>query len=292
MSRDLAAFRTAHQRTLAHLYAQSRCPAWEISEEAFAEALLASVEKRFPSPAQPSEIDRYLETLHVADLGLACACRDGHEAAWEHFVREYRSVLYAAARALGPRGREAADSLYGELFGMGERDGVRRSLFTYYHGRSRLTTWLRSVLAQRCVDLHRSSSRFDPLDETVDPRDPAVAAPPPPPDPLIPDRVAWVQAALDDAVDALADADRLRLRCYYAEGMTLAQIGRLTGEHEATVSRKLERTRQSLRRSVEAALLERHKVPASAISECLADAVAAPELHLDRLLAASDESSS
>jgi hypothetical protein len=35
--------------------------------------------------------------------------------------------------------------------------------------------------------------------------------------------------------------------CYYAQQMTLAEIGRLMHEHEATVSRNLARVRQTIR---------------------------------------------
>ena len=52
----------------------------------------------------------------------------------------------------------------------------------------------------------------------------------------------------------LSDRDRLRLAWYYQQGMTLAQIGRLCHEHEATVSRHLSRTRKALRVDVEAQL--------------------------------------
>ena len=87
----------------------------------------------------------------------------GHEAAWEHFVREHRPLLYRAGTAIaGEFGRELADSLYAELFGLRERDGNRQSLFRYFHGRSSLGTWLRSVLAQRYVDEVRSRRRLDP----------------------------------------------------------------------------------------------------------------------------------
>jgi hypothetical protein len=55
-------------------------------------------------------------------------------------------------------------------------------------------------------------------------------------------------------LDALAPRDRLRLAYYYAEGLTLVEIGRLMGEHEATVSRKLERTRRELRQQIDSAL--------------------------------------
>ena len=53
-----------------------------------------------------------------------------------------------------------------------------------------------------------------------------------------------MRAVLAAAIAALAPRDRLRLACYYAQEMTLAQIGRLTREHEATVSRQLRKDAQ------------------------------------------------
>ena len=41
------------------------------------------------------------------------------------------------------------------------------------------------------------------------------------------------------------------MSCYYAQDLTLAQTGRLLGEHEATVSRQLARTRREIRAEVE-----------------------------------------
>ncbi len=41
------------------------------------------------------------------------------------------------------KAREMADSLYADLYGLRESsDGSRRSLFDYFHGRSKLSTWL------------------------------------------------------------------------------------------------------------------------------------------------------
>ena len=45
--------------------------------------------------------------------------------------------------------------------------------------------------------------------------------------------------------------DRLRLGCYYAQQLTLAETGRLLKEHEATTSRQLARTRKDIREAVE-----------------------------------------
>lgn len=199
---------------------------------------------------------------HREDVALARACEEGSAEAWERFVREYRPILYAAARALARdevRAREIADSLWADLYGLAEREGKRRSLLAYFHGRSSLATWLRAVVAQRHVDALRAGRRTVPLDddrrdEPVDPR-PAL-------DGLDPDRARYVKLLNDvllAVVAALAPRDRLRLSCYYVQDMTLAEIGRMLGEHESTVSRKLERTRRSLRREVERRLRrERH----------------------------------
>ena len=56
--------------------------------------------------AQPSarDVEQYFASLHLSDLALATACIDGHEAAWEHFVLEYRPALYRAADAIDPGG--------------------------------------------------------------------------------------------------------------------------------------------------------------------------------------------
>jgi DNA-directed RNA polymerase specialized sigma24 family protein len=74
------------------------------------------------------------------------------------------------------------------------------------------------------------------------------------PDPGQASYVAILQVTLASALNALDPHDRLRLAYYYVDDRTLAEIGRLLGEHEATVSRKLERTRRDIRRSVESAL--------------------------------------
>jgi RNA polymerase sigma factor (sigma-70 family) len=135
------------------------------------------------------------------------------------------------------------------LFGLSERDGERRSLFRYFHGRSTLATWLRAVLSQRHVDRLRSTRRLEPL-----PEDDQTSALPAPEDPIAPQRgrfVELMQRTLAAAVARLEPRDRLRLACYYAQNLTLAQIGRMLHEHEATTSRHLARIRRVIREDVE-----------------------------------------
>ena len=78
------------QATTARLHAVSGGAAWGVSCEALADALGRSVAHRFESTPSTSELETYLSSLHVADLALACACRAGNDAAWEHLVREVR----------------------------------------------------------------------------------------------------------------------------------------------------------------------------------------------------------
>jgi RNA polymerase sigma-70 factor (ECF subfamily) len=255
----------------ARLFRDANAERWDLPPAALAEALERSVAKAFAGRTPSAgETDRYLATLHLADLALACACGRGHEAAWDHFVAEYRPALYRAADAVDAGGgaREFADALYAELFGIKEREGQRQSLFRYFHGRSSLSTWLRTLVAQRYVDRLRDIRRHDQIPEETWAG--ALAAPVPPPDPDRPRFAAVMSAVLAAVLAQLATRDRLRLGCYYAQEMTLAQIGRLTGEHEATVSRHLTRTRREIRGEVERRLREQHQFADREIEECFA----------------------
>ena len=213
-------------------------------------------------------MERYARGLHVEDLALACACALGRESAWDHFVLEHRPVLYRAADALDPGGgaRELADALYADLYGIAGDGADRRSLFRYFHGRSSLATWLRSVLAQRHVDALRSRRRTAPLPD--DERS-LVGSAAPPDDPDRARLVRLVQDGLQAAIDRLAAKDRLRLRSYYVMQLTLAQIGRITGEHEATVSRHLSRTRRALHDDIERRLRQQERLTGDQVARAL-----------------------
>jgi RNA polymerase sigma-70 factor, ECF subfamily len=250
---------------------EAKADRWALRLESFAAALELSARRAFAAePPAARDLERYLKSLHLEDLALACACADGIEAAWDHFVLEYRPALYRAADAIDPSGgaRDLADSLHAELFGLTERDGERRSHFRYFHGRSSLTTWLRAVLSQRHVDRLRSVRRLDPLpaDESPNaiPSSVAVA------DPQWHRYLTLMRRAVMDAIARLAPRDRLRLNCYYAQDLTLAQIGRMLGEHEATVSRHLSRARREIREHVERDLHDRERMSEAEIAECFA----------------------
>jgi RNA polymerase sigma factor (sigma-70 family) len=257
LSRPLGGQTTA----LEWFYAQARAARWGIPRERFAAALERSAKKALTAEAGTAQkLHDYLAALHLEDLALAAACADGAEAAWEHFFATYRGYLRAAAAAIlrssagSAEASDLADSLFSELYGLGGGKGAERSLLRYFHGRSSLKTWLRAVLAQRHIDSIRAGRRFLELaeDETGDGTPRMLLGPQPQPvDPHRDRYVASFVRAFETALDGLEPAEKERLRLYYTEEKTLAEIGRLLGEHESSVSRRLDRLRHDLRLSVE-----------------------------------------
>jgi RNA polymerase sigma-70 factor len=246
---------------LQRFYAQSQAERWGLVPERFAAALERSSKKALtPETVTTQKLEEYLARLHLEDLALATACAEGVEAAWEHFFAKYRAYLRAAAAAIlrcqsgSAEACDLADSLFSELYGLAGGKGAERSLFRYFHGRSSLKTWLRAILAQRHIDSIRAGRRFEDLgeDEAGDERPGALLGPPTQPhDPHRERLVVSFTRALQTALDRLEPREKERLRLYYAEEKTLAEIGRLLGEHESSVSRHLDRVRHDLRQRVE-----------------------------------------
>jgi len=275
---DRFEFPAAVEGVLADCWRKAAPPAaWQLTQDQFRAVLVRSASHRFSGRVPESKaLENYLRALHLQDLALAAACSAGNAAAWDVFVAQYRPELYRAARAIAgdSQGRDLADSLYAELFGLRESDGQRKSLFDYFHGRSKLSTWLRAILAQRHVDHLRRAARTESMDDSRTGDNIEIDAPiesPPGAAAPEPDRdrfLAILQAAITTVLAALAPRDRLRLAYYYVDDLTLAEIGKLRGEHEATVSRKLERTRRELRQRVETLLREKNLSEAQ-LAQCL-----------------------
>src|SRR5215469_12561877 len=88
--------------------------------------------------ATPAQQTAFFAGLRMADLVLARACAGGNERAWERFIALYREALLRAGIAITGNeslGRELADGLYGELYGLTERDSQRRCPLDSFSGR-------------------------------------------------------------------------------------------------------------------------------------------------------------
>jgi len=240
----------------AELYAQSGGQKFGLSLQDFA-LILQQVSGRYlPPHATAKEAAELHRSLRLEELVLARACACGNECAWECFLNQYRSKLFAAAAAIAKEesaARELADGLYGDLFGMRQGEGGERvSKLASYTGRGSLEGWLRTVLAQEYVNRHRSQRRLVSFDERSEQGEQFEANS---------EAVTPVDARLEQAIDqALAEVppeERLLLALWYLDGRTLAEIARMLGVHESTISRRIDRITASLRKRILRGLCER-----------------------------------
>ncbi|HVN64021.1 MAG TPA: sigma-70 family RNA polymerase sigma factor [Candidatus Binataceae bacterium] len=281
MVAEAAEFRNRYAAAIELIYRKGAAAKWNIDLDTIANALVRAA-------GASDHPEQLLISIRAGDFALAVACREGIGAAWEHLIATLRPSLYASARAIAgdeSRGRELADSVWADLYGLEVREGRRRSLFDYYHGRSTILTWLRAVLAQRHVDYHRSAGRIDSLDGMAERKAEAqhAAQDDDPPEPERARYVAMLGLALDAALKSLTPRDRMRLGYYYRHNLSLKEIGRLMGEHESNVSRKLARSRADIKSHVERALSEREKLSREQILLCYDFAAGDLPLDLDRV---------
>jgi RNA polymerase sigma-70 factor (ECF subfamily) len=213
----------------------------------FAEVLIAIGNKYSYAVAAgttptPAEREAFWRALQLQDLALATACALGINTAWEAFIARFRDFLERTAIGItgsSSLGKDLADSLYSELFGITEREGQRRSPLSSYSGRGSLAGWLRTTLAQRHVDHHRQTAHQTPLGAQDFPGPVPATAPP-----------ARVTSTLSQAVtrtiSELGAEDRFLISSYFLDQRTLREISHLLHVHEATVSRRLKRLTENL----------------------------------------------
>ena len=244
-SRDRAFF--------AELYRRSGVLKFGMAPPEFSAALAEVGAKYLEADAGSSRVTDFFNGLRLEELALARACAAGSEIAWEIFLTRYREKLYDAARAITREdvsAHELADSLYADLYGMGGREGKRTSKLLYYSGRGSLEGFLRVTLAQEHVNNIRRQHKTVSLDEKLEAGEQFRAANPPP-DQGVDSRLA--QAA-DEALASLSPEEGFILASYHLDGRTLAEIAKMLGVHESTISRRLEKITSTVRKKILAGL--------------------------------------
>jgi RNA polymerase sigma-70 factor (ECF subfamily) len=248
-----AAPNAVHPALLDELWQECGVGKWGLERSEFDRIVLLSARGQNPGPETTGTVSRdqsgtFLRSLKLADLVLAKACAAGNDRAWEHFMAQYGQPLTRAAIAISGSetvGRDLADAFYAELYGLNTRDGERKCPLDSYRGRGSLLGWLRTTLAQRFVDHYRRTYREQALDEEVHDA--------PSPDGKI-DFEPGVLVALREAVkSALHDQpaeERFLLAAYYVDQRTLAEIGKVLHVHEATISRRLRRATDAVRKQL------------------------------------------
>jgi len=242
---------------LTDLHAKSGCEKIGLTRESFCVILCEVGSKHATEAMSESEIRTFFLSLRVDELALARACASGINAAWEIFLTRFREKLYLSALRIAREdsaARELADTLYADLYGTNTREGQRVSKLSSYTGRGSLEGWLRTVLSQEYVNRYRRTKRLVSLDEESEE---GVQFRAPDPEPLPPAADQRLAQATDEALAALSAEDRTVLSAYYLDGRTLAEIARMLGVHESTISRKIDKLAKSLRKQIVAALARR-----------------------------------
>jgi len=253
-SKPNSAVQSVVNELLADLHAKAGCERIGITQESFS-VILCEVGTKCGAGSE-AEARSFFLSLRIDELALARACVAGDNSAWEIFLTRYREKLYLSALRIAREdsaARELADSLYADLYGTTTRDGQRVSKLASYTGRGSLEGWLRTVLAQEYVNRYRRTKRLVSLEEESEE---GVQFRAPEPEPVAPadNRLA---RATDDVLAGLPAEDRMVLSAYYLDGRTLAEIARMLGVHESTISRKLDKLAKLLRKQILAGLTQR-----------------------------------
>jgi RNA polymerase sigma-70 factor, ECF subfamily len=250
-----APVQSAVSELLPDLHANSGGEKIGVTRESFGEILAEVAMKYLPTEASAAEARTFLLSLRVDELALARACAAGHNAAWEQFLIRYREKLYQSALRIAREdsaARDLADTLYAELYGTVTRDGERVSKLASFTGRGSLEGWLRTVLAQEFVNRYRRTRRLVSLDEEGEEGSQFAA---PAPEPVSSPDIR-LELATDAALASLSSEERMVLATYFLDGSTLAEIARLLGVHESTISRKLDKLAKALRKKILAHLTQ------------------------------------
>jgi RNA polymerase sigma-70 factor (ECF subfamily) len=251
IDREVLVFSGVPSELIQELWVAAEAATCGLTQEELGAALSsvgAKLNYGFPPEGHPNSVQKaaFFRALRLSEFALAQACALGHEVAWQRFMDLFRASLTQAAIGItgsATLGHELSDSLYSELYGLREVDGRRKSPLASYSGRGSLLGWLRTTLAQRHIDHHRRSYRETALD-TLDVPAPAPSAAP------IPAHLVRLTDAVTQTFAALPPEDRFLLGSYFLDRQTLLQIARVLRVHEATISRRLKRLMEELRKQI------------------------------------------
>jgi RNA polymerase sigma-70 factor len=241
---------------------QRRFPTVRVSIEVF-ESRISEILSELSVTGDAAKAEAFSK-LHHEDLYLAIACAADDRIAWEYFADDYGPILrrFAAQACRNPGDAEdLAQEITTKLMKSKERLGR-------YNGRGSLTGWLRVAVSHAAIDKFRIANRMSSLEEL---EEKGVAVTHQNTDMVEANESLdsrWgetIGRIIQETLRTLPARDRLLLSLYYLRNVSLKDIGRQFGIHEATASRWLERMRLDIRRQVERELHKKHRLTSSEI---------------------------
>ncbi len=210
-----------------------------------------------------------IQTLHAADLFLACACARGIPAALAQLERVHLSRVPALVRRIDPStafAEEVAQSIRESLLVPSKGAASR---IANYSGRGALSSWIRVVAVRTALRIrHEQRLAAVPIDAESEEELPGVVDPE-----LNYLKVRYgrvYEEAIGAALGSLSDRDALLLKLNYVDGLNIDRIGALFGVDRSTVARWRARILGALLANMREILERRVSLTASQFDSLLA----------------------
>jgi RNA polymerase sigma-70 factor, ECF subfamily len=254
--------------------ARSAWPTLSLGEETFA-MHLASLQSSLSAEAWAG--------LHLADLYLAQACAGGDPgalAAFEETMWPEIDVALTRARLAPHQRQELIQNLRVVLL---VGTAGKPAKIAQYRGQSALRHWLRAAAMRDAFKVAKRAQRELVLDDValagvaVLDRDPGLAH-------LKELCRVELKHACASALAALLRPDRLLLRQYYLDRLTIDELAALQKVHRATVARRVAKVRDDLTSAILGELGQRLRVSKDELHSLMRLVRSQIDISLDRLL--------
>jgi RNA polymerase sigma-70 factor (ECF subfamily) len=219
-------------------------------------------------------------TINGRELYLACACAAGDLAA----LREFEEGYLGAARAAIARIDRSPDFVAEVQQVLRERLLVGPDAkLADYRGSGSLAGWVRTAAVRTALNLLRSYKGQVDDDESLGQLEQRLS----PELALMKEQHRRdINAAIQRALAELSSDDRLILRYYYVDGLTLAKVAGLQKVSLSTVYRRLEAATQTVLARVRTDLADRLRLSTESLDSLLRNIHDEIDLSLSQLLGA------
>ncbi len=226
---------------------RARLESLEVSPTELVSACVTRTLKRFSAAGQEPTRESFnaaLETVNLADLGLALAWEEGHGRAWELYAELYRRAAISAARRQGSSpgaAEELADELPGFL--LAAKAEGHSSPLARYDGTGSLRGWICTIVRRRVLDSVRRSAKNEEL-----PRDAMVSEQAGPTQAAERNELgARLQAAGERLRESMSPRERLAFLLKYEKDLPQRKIASLMDIGDSRVSRLIQQAYAKVR---------------------------------------------